>query len=384
MSEQKRIYLDNAATSWPKPESVYDAIDQYQRGNGMPIGRSTGQQADELSGMVLRLRQRIQKLVQGTHCHTLFSCNGTDSLNLAIHGTIRAGDHVVTTVAEHNSVLRPLRFLEEKGVLTVTRVECDSIGKIDAQEILSAIRPETRLVAMIHCSNVTGAINDIATVGRSLRDEKTLLLVDAAQSIGCAEIEFDAAGIDLLAAPGHKGLFGPLGTGVLVASKKGQGAMQPFRQGGTGASSDSDRHPLEFPEGYEPGNHNVPGLVGLNAGIEFLEQTGIDEIRSRKSSLASAFMEQLQQIDKVEIIAAATDKSSGIVSFNLPVMASELAVILDSSFGIQIRAGFHCASLIHNRIGCPDGCARVSFSYFNSMDDVQVAAKAIGEIAKAF
>lgn len=384
MSNQKRIYLDNAATSWPKPESVLQAMDQYNRENGMPLGRTSGSRADDISRRVAQLRLRIQQLVGAPSAKTLFTFNGTDALNLAIHGTLRPGDHVVTTVVEHNSVLRPLRYLEDQGIISVDRVECDPKGVCDPSDVINACRPNTSLVAMIHCSNVTGTLQDVQPVGDFLRKHSALFLVDAAQSLGSAEIDFDQAGIDLLASPGHKGLWGPLGTGVLVASQKAQQKLRPIRQGGTGVSSDSDLHPSGFPDAFEAGNHNVPGLIGLCEGLKFIEEVGVKDIGYKKEQLASEFAERLSGIEGVRLLPSSGDRHSGIVSFTGPLPPSDLAVILDSSYQIQIRAGFHCASLLHSRIGSEEGCARVSFGYSHSRDDVEIAAQAVREIVQAF
>lgn len=384
MPSSDRIYLDNAATTWPKPEAVYAAVDSYLRTNGMPWGRTTGTEGEQISRTVAQLRVRIQQLVEASQAQTVFTLNATDALNLAIQGTLRPGDHVVTSVAEHNSVLRPLRTLEEGGKISVSRVECDALGQVPAERVLDAVRPSTRLVALTHCSNVTGVTNDIEAVGRELRSTETLFLVDAAQSLGARWIDFDRCGIDFLAAAGHKGLLGPLGTGLLVVSSRGQSELQPIRQGGTGRSSDSDHHPVEFPEGYEPGNLNVPGLVGLDAGLDFILGEGVEAIGLHKQRLGQRFAERISGIRGIQLVAADQAGAAGIVSFNLPLAASELAAILDSHFRIQIRAGFHCASLLHPRLGTHAGCARISFGYFNTEEHVESAARAIQEIAKAF
>lgn len=384
MNSHRRIYLDNAATSWPKPESVYRSVEDYMRNNGSGLGRTTGADATDLSGVVSRLREAIKQLVGSKKSAVLFTFNGTDSLNMAIHGCLESGDHVITSAAEHNSVLRPLRFLEDSGKIQVTRIPCDANGRVEPREVLEQVGPRTKLVALTHCSNVTGVINPVKEIGQNLADSQTLFLVDAAQSLGTHPIDFDDAQIDLLASPGHKGLYGPLGTGILAVSPKAQQILRPVRQGGTGASSESDVHPISYPEGFEAGNHNVPGLIGLNAGVEFLAEVGINRIAEHKAQLVHRFLEKVGQCSGIELVAEGQGASSGIVSFNLPLPATELAAILDSSFGIQIRAGYHCASLIHPYIGTSTGCARISFGYFNTEQDADQVADALIEISKAF
>ncbi|MEC9092529.1 MAG: aminotransferase class V-fold PLP-dependent enzyme [Planctomycetota bacterium] len=379
MSE--RIYLDNAATSWPKPESVYRAVDHYLRHNGSTLGRTTSSLSSETQSRVDRLRHQIRTLAAASTAECLFTFNGTDSLNLAIQGTLGPGDHVVTTVAEHNSVLRPLRMLEERTGIEVTRLACDSCGRVSPDDIKKNLKANTKLVAVIHCSNVTGGLNDLEAIGAVARSTEALFLVDAAQSFGSQEIGFDRCGIDLLASPGHKGLMGPLGTGILLVSERAQSRLQPVRQGGTGASSDSDQHPTSFPEGFESGNANVPGLIGLQAGVEYVSEQGVAKIAKKKMELASVFTEGISRAQGIRLAESPGTRESGIVSFNLQVAPAEVAMVLDTSFGIQVRAGYHCASLIHPYTETPQGCVRVSFGCWNEVAEAESAAQALCEIA---
>ncbi|MEE2640491.1 MAG: aminotransferase class V-fold PLP-dependent enzyme [Planctomycetota bacterium] len=384
MKSPSRIYLDNAATSWPKPERVYQAVDGYQRSNGCTLGRTTGQLSGDLSRSVEQLRSRLRQLLGAPRAAVLFTMNGSDSLNLAIHGLVRPGDHVLTTTAEHNSVLRPLRTLEDRGMIEVTRLECDSLGRVEAARVDRAVRPDTRLVCITHCSNVTGAKNDLCSIGERLKSRQALLLVDAAQSVGSAEIAMEDWGIDLMACPGHKGLLGPLGTGVLMVGQRAETELQPVRQGGTGASSESDQHPQGFPEAFEVGNHNMPGLIGLREGVEHVMETGVQEIARTKRELARQFVESCREVPGIRFFSELETLDSGIVSFNVGIESHELATVLDSAFGIQIRAGYHCASLIHPYIGSSGGCARMSFGCLNTMDEAGAAADAIRNIVESF
>src|SRR6267142_3266434 len=270
-----RLYLDNAATSWPKPEAVYRAVDDYQRRLGAPAGRGSYAEAAETERIVVSCRKKVGALMGATDpSRIVFTQNGTDSLNLALHGLLRPNDHVVTTVCEHNSVLRPLRFLAEHRGVTTTYVTCDGQGYVDPDAIRQAITPKTRLIAMIHASNVTGAIQPAEAIGRIAGERGVFYLLDAAQSLGHLPINVASLGCHMLAAPGHKGLLGPLGTGVLYLAPGIEQHLLPLRQGGTGTQSDEDRQPDTLPHRYEAGNLNVPGIVGLEAGVSHVAELG--------------------------------------------------------------------------------------------------------------
>src|SRR6185312_814214 len=244
MTQPRRIYLDNAATTWPKPETVYDAVDHYQREIGAPNGRSGYREAQESNRIVERARQGVADLIGAEDpSYIILGLNCSDMLNMAIRGMVRPGDHVVTTVCDHNSVLRPLRMLRETAGVEVTYVPCDSEGLVSPDDVKAAIRPSTRLVAVNHASNVTGAIQPIEEIGRIVKATDALFLVDAAQSLGHVPLDVRSSYADWLAAPGHKGLLGPLGTGVLFIRSGVEHEVQPLRYGGTGTQSDEDRQP---------------------------------------------------------------------------------------------------------------------------------------------
>ena len=289
MPPKPRIYLDNAATSWPKPEAVYDAVDRYQREIGAPNGRSGYREAQESNRIVERARRGVAELIGAADpSQIVFGFNGTDVLNIAIRGIVRPGDHVVTTVCDHNSVLRPLRDLHETADVAVTYVPCDGEGFVSPDDVRAALRPNTRLVAVNHASNVTGAIQPIEEIGRVVRESDALFLVDAAQSLGHVPIDVRKFEVDLLAAPGHKGLLGPTGHRRAL-HPPGRGARaRPLRCGGTGTQSDEDRQPDVLPDKYEPGNHNLPGLAGLAAAAEFLQRNTIEAIHAHHAELTAA------------------------------------------------------------------------------------------------
>jgi cysteine desulfurase / selenocysteine lyase len=381
-----RIYLDNAATSWPKPEAVYRAVDRYQREIGGPNGRSGYREALEANRLVERARRGVAKLIGATDpLHVVFGCNGTDVLNLAIRGSVRPGDHVVTTVCDHNSVLRPLRAMREQHDVTVTYVPCDGRGLISPDDVRAALRPNTRLVAVVHASNVTGAIQPIAGIGTIVRESEALFLVDAAQSLGHVPIDVGHLEVDLLAAPGHKGLLGPLGTGVLYLRPGVEQELEPLRYGGTGTQSDEDRQPEVLPDKYEPGNHNMLGLAGLAAAAEFLQQQTVEAIEAHHAKLAARLLERLRAIEGVTIHGPKTtaDRTS-VVSITVDGYdPQELAAMLEVSHRIQCRAGLHCAPRMHESLGTSGSGGTVRFSpgYATTLDNVDAVTRAVEEIA---
>jgi len=385
-----RIYLDNAATTWPKPEAVYQAVDEYQRRIGCSPGRSTYADALAADRVVLEARLAVARWLRvGQADHVLFAFNGTDALNMALRGMIRPGDHVVTTIADHNSVLRPLRWLAEQYGVRVDYVACDSEGFVELDALRSKLNRATRLVAVNHGSNVTGTLQRLeAIVDAVRRHSSAMVLVDAAQSLGHVPLFPEEIGIDLLAAPGHKGLLGPAGTGILYVRPGLEEELVPLRFGGTGSRSDEDRQPDEWPDRYEPGNPNTPALAGLIKGIEYLEQRGLDDLRAHEVTLTQRLIDGLHAIPGVEVYGPknAADRV-GVVSINVKGLSPhELAAILDGQFHIQVRAGIHCAPLIHRRLGTLErgGAVRFSLGPFNTLEHVEAAIAAVGQIAQHF
>lgn len=382
-----RLYLDQAATSWPKPDGVYQAVDEYQRRLGVAAGRSAYVEAVEVSQRVARARAAVARLLGAESPRRIaFAFNGTDALNMAIHGALARGGHVITTVAEHNSVLRPLRSLEVAGRIAVTRVAVDRQGVVRADELRRALRPETKLIAVTHASNVTGAIQPAAEIGRLAREAGVLFLLDAAQTAGEMPIDVRQLNVDLLATPGHKGLLGPLGTGVLYLRPGIEDHLESVRQGGTGTSSESDRQPDEMPEKFEAGNLNVPGILGLGAGVEWLLERGVERVRGDAVAHTGLFVQRLKAIAAITVYGPETAAERvGLVSFNLlGIEPQELAAILDSPFGIQCRAGLHCAPLMHAALGTlgTGGTVRASFGPFTTLEEIERAAAAVAQIAE--
>ena len=386
MTQPDRIYLDNAATSWPKPDSVYAAVDHYQRELGSPAGRSFYREAAEVERMIDQARRAVADLLGVDQPNRIvFTANGTDSLNLAIHGILRSGDHAITSVVEHNSVLRPLRFLEEHHGVKVTRVGCDGRGVVDPDAIARAIGRRTKMIVLVHASNVTGALQPVAEVGKIAREHGVLFLVDAAQSLGHRPVDAKQLGADLLAAPGHKGLLGPLGTGILYVGPRVEEQMTSVRQGGTGTESQQDRQPDSLPDKYEAGNHNVPGIVGLGAGLVFLQNQGLDAIARHDAQLTGRLLEGLSDIRGVVIHGPAdASKQAGVVSITLTGYdPQEAASMLDAAHRIQVRPGLQCAPLMHQSLGTAVGGGTVRFSLgpFTTDRQIDTAVSAVSELA---
>lgn len=384
-----RIYLDNAATTWPKPESVYESVDRWMRDNGAAAGRAAYDEAGETDRLVDAARRDTARLLGVADPRRIvFTLNGTDSLNLAIHGLIRPGDHVVTTVCEHNSVLRPLKQLEELRGVAVTHVGCNEHGIVSTDDVLKAVNSKTRFVVLTAASNVTGALQPL-DVGEELRRRDIPLVVDAAQAVGEVPFNLDADEpcCDILAAPGHKGLLGPLGSGILYVRPGLEDRLRSVRTGGTGSESQSLRQPSKMPDRYESGNLNVPAVVGLGAGVRYLLNRGIAAVREHAVALTTRLLEGTAGLDGVRVVGPPSAEARvGVVSFTIRGYdPQELAAGLATAYGIQVRAGLQCAPLMHKALKTDSlgGTLRVSFGPFNTTEDVDVLVTAIRELAAA-
>jgi len=386
MPPAHRIYLDNAATSFPKPEAVYNAVDDYNRRLGVAVGRSAYQQALEVQGVVDRCRKRAAELLGAKSLERIiFTFNGTDSLNLALHGLLETGDHVVTSTLEHNSVLRPLRELKIRRRVETTYVEADRTGRIEPAALRAAIRPNTKLIALLHASNVTGTVQPIADVGEIARQAGVVFLVDAAQSAGHLPIDLKDLPVDLLACPGHKGLLGPLGTGLLCIRPGLEDRLRSLRQGGTGSNSEDDRQPESLSDKYESGNHNAPGLFGLEASLAYLQDRGVQAVRAHERNMTARLLEGMAKVAGLTMYGPdGADGRVGVISVNVSDYEPQiLASILDENFGIQTRAGLHCAPGVHRCLGtlAGGGTVRLSSGPFTTTDEVDAAIRAFQEIA---
>lgn len=311
----------------------------------------------------------------------VFTKNTTEALNLGLKGVLHAGDHVITTSMEHNSVLRPLKSMESAGIITQSVIRADREGMIHPIDIEKAIRPETKMIAVTAASNVTGTKMPLTELGRIARRKGILFLVDGAQGAGTMEINVEELGIDLLAFPGHKGLLGPLGTGGLYVSR--DVSLKTFCEGGTGTESKSRVQPKEFPEGYEAGTINAPGIIGLGAAAEFVKKIGVDVIAQYEEELIAFIDEKLDNMQAVTRYGPDADKKTGITLFNIAgITAEEATSILGNEYGIAVRGGYHCAGLAHKTIGTWDrGGIRVSVGPFNTKKHMEKLADAVWKIS---
>jgi cysteine desulfurase / selenocysteine lyase len=363
------IYLDNAATSWPKPPQVAAEMARFLTEDGANPGRAGYRMGLAASRILDAVRLKLTRLVDADRPERTILCpNCTDALNMAIKGVLCEGDHVVTTDLEHNSVLRPLAALAERGFIEVTWVPPDGAGIIDPDAIRRALRPRTRLVAVTHASNVTGLIQPIEEIGARVRAHGALYLVDAAQSAGVVELSVKRAHIDLLALSGHKALLGPMGTGVLVVGERAE--PRPWREGGTGGDSTSPTQPREYPHALEAGTPNAVGLAGLNAAFDALAPA---DTLAHEQQLLGRLLQGLQALDGVRVMGdTAAARRVGTLSFTVSWMRpEELGAILDESFDIAVRAGLHCAPRAHQALGTfPDGAVRVSPGCFTRPEEI--------------
>jgi cysteine desulfurase family protein len=376
------IYLDNAATSFPKPESVYQALDRFARTDLANPGRAGHKMALAAERILDDARHLLNQLFHGEGPERfIFTLNCTDALNMAFKGVLAPGDHVITTDLEHNSVSRPLRAMELAGKITLTRLGADGGGTIDPDAIRRALTPRTRLIAQTHASNVLGTVQPIADIGTIAREHEVLFLVDAAQTAGVLPIDIQAANIDLLAFPGHKSLFGPTGTGALYVGPAA--VVGAWREGGTGGDSSSETQPRDYPYFLEGGTPNVLGVAGLAAGIHYVAEQGLDKIHRHEVELCERLWRRLDEIGGYEVFGHREyARRVGTLSFrseSLP--AAELGGILDQAFDIAVRPGLHCAPYIHRNIGTfPDGAVRASPGAFTTAADIDRLAEALAEI----
>ena len=379
------LYFDNAATTWPKPPETLQAMIRYQETVGGSPGRSAHRLSIEAARIVYDTREAVADVLGiDDPFRIAFTKNATEGLNIAIQGILKPGDHCVTSGMEHNSVMRPLRAMEAKGV-DITVVPCQRDGALNPTDVEAAIRPETRLIVLIHASNITGTLMPVAEVGAIARRRGIPLLVDAAQTAGALPINVNAMNIDLLAFTGHKSLFGPQGTGGLYIRQGLDEQIAPLMMGGTGSRSEFEEQPEFMPDKYESGTQNAIGLAGLGAGIGFIRKAGVEAIRQKEMALTRAFLEGAGSLPGVHLYGPReAEKRTAVVSFNIDGMVpSETAMRLDEDYGILCRPGLHCAPLAHRTAGTfPQGTVRFSFGYYNTLDQVQTALKAIEEISR--
>ncbi|MEW5720060.1 MAG: aminotransferase class V-fold PLP-dependent enzyme [Chloroflexota bacterium] len=380
------IYLDNAATSFPKPDAVIRAMSNFlERAGGNP-GRSGHRLSIEAGRIVYDAREAIAELFHARDpLRVIFTLNATHALNLALRGILRPGDRVVTTGIEHNAVMRPLRALERADVRVIV-VPCARDGSLDLDAMYRAVEPGTRLVVVNHASNVVGTILPIAEIARIAHAAGALILVDAAQTAGVLPIDIAAMKIDLLAFTGHKGLYGPPGTGGLVLGENVDAAtLEPLWRGGTGSRSEFEEQPDDLPDKFESGTPNGVGIAGLGAGVRFVLERDVDAIRAHEVALTQMLVEGLRAISGVVVHGTGdAELQTATVSFTVAHRrVSEIGLRLDEEFGVLCRVGLHCAPAAHRTIDTfPQGTVRLASSVFTTEEDIRVALDAVRRIVQ--
>jgi cysteine desulfurase/selenocysteine lyase len=379
------IYLDNAATSWPKPPEVTAAMTRFLSEIGANPGRSGHRLSIEAARTVYAAREAVAELINlDDPLRVIFGHNATEALNLALYGLLRPGDHVITSAIEHNAVMRPLRDLERHGV-AVTVVACAVDGTLDPERIAAALRPETALIVVTHASNVTGTLLPVATIGHIARQHGVLLLVDAAQTAGAYPIDLEADAIDLLAFTGHKALLGPMGMGGLAIGPRVDVArLRPLKRGGTGSRSEEEEQPDFLPDRLESGTPNAVGLAGLSAGIGWIRARGLDAIHAHERRQTAALLDGLEAIDGVTVFGPRDpDRQTATVAFAIDGLSpSDAGLRLDEEHGVLCRVGLHCAPAAHRTLGTfPRGTIRFSASVFTTDDEIEQALAAVRHLA---
>ncbi|MDX8335802.1 aminotransferase class V-fold PLP-dependent enzyme [Candidatus Cetobacterium colombiensis] len=367
-------YFDNSATSCPKPEEVYKAVEAGIKDYNANPGRAGHRKALESGKKIYEVREKIAKFFNiENSLNIAFTANATESLNFAIKGGIPTGSHVITTNFEHNSVLRPLFYMQDEKEVSLTFVNT-------YKEIEENIKSSTKAIVVNHISNVNGTVQDIEKIGKICKKYNLLFILDASQSAGYIDIDMERDNIDILCLTGHKSLFGIQGIGA-ICLKEGVKII-PVLEGGTGSFSKLSRQPKEMPELLEAGTPNTPGILSLGAGIDFINRIGLNKIKEHEDILTKRFIKRLRNIDKIKLYESFTENQGPVISLNIEgIESSDLAQILDEEFGILVRAGYHCAPLAHRTMGTYEtGTVRFSFGYFNTEEEIDYALDALKNI----
>ena len=382
----ERTYLDNASTTFPKPKSVADAVYTYMTSVGSNINRGCYDSAYDVEELVFETRQMLAELFNGGDCkNVVFTKNVTESLNVILKGFLKPGDHVLVSSMEHNAMMRPIRQLERKGV-EFDRMPCDNQGNLKLDVVEAMIRPNTRAIAMMHASNVCGTVLDIEAVGEICHKHGLKFIVDCAQTAGVLPVDMEVMHIDALAFTGHKGLLGPQGIGGFILKEEMIGLIDPLLSGGTGSISHTEEIPDFMPDRFEPGTMNLPGILGLHAGLQWLQETGMKNIKNHELALTERMLAGLQELEAAGLIRILgrrdLENRTGVVSIQtLTKELSQAAFELDAEYGIQTRVGLHCAPSAHETLGTfPTGTIRFSFGWWNTAEQVDQALHALKEI----
>lgn len=378
------VYLDNAATSFPKPPAVAARMREYVEQIGASVSRGSYASAQQAELVTLRLRQRLCELFAFQSIpHAVLTPGNTWGLNLLLFGALRPGDHCLVSAMEHNAVMRPLGQLARRGV-TFDRIPCDRKGRLQIGQIESLLRENTRLVLLAHASNVSGTVQDVQAVGEICRARGIPFALDAAQTAGHVPIDFEALGLSALSVPGHKGLLGPQGIGALLLRPDFAEMLEPLVSGGTGSVSDSEEVPAYFPDRLEPGTPNLPGIFGWEAALDYLQQVTIPAVQAHDCALSQRFLNGLRTIPGASLVGPDTAEGRvGVFSLDFPGKDNaEVAVSLEERFGILTRCGLHCAPSAHRTLGTfPRGTVRLSFSWFTTESEVDRALEAISAVS---
>ena len=383
----KKIYLDQASTTYPKPECVAKAVYEYMTGNGSNINRGCYENAYDTEEVVLETRELLCELFDGPDCkNVVFTKNVTESLNVVLKGFLKPGDHVLVSSMEHNAVMRPIRQLEKNGV-EFDRVPCSEQGELKLQSMEALLRQNTKAVVMMHASNVCGTILPLKEVGAFCKTHGLKFIADCAQTAGTMPISMKEMNIDILCFTGHKGLYGPQGIGGFILQEEMISEMTPLLSGGTGSISHTEEIPEFMPDRFEPGTMNLPGIFGLNSALSWINKVGIENIYNKERTLTRLFLEEIGKLDpkgeKIKLVGKKTEEGrTAVVSIQTPGRdVSEVAYLLDKNYGIMTRVGLHCAPSAHQTLGTyPTGTVRFSFGYFNTEEEVLFAVKALEEI----
>lgn len=376
------IYLDNAATSYPKPREVVDAVCDFMINNGTSSGRGSYQKAMESDFLIYNARKEIGSLFNfDDPKKVIFTSNVTESLNMAIRGLVKSGDNVITSSLEHNAVWRCLKTLEKEINISITKIKANNFGETDIEDLKQNIKDNTSLIVFTQASNVLGTIQPIKEIGDIARKHKIPFLVDAAQSAGVLPIDVKNDNIDILAFTGHKSLLGPMGTGGLIINCEYN--INPLTAGGTGGDSSYEYQPNYYPNKLEAGTLNVSGIVGLSEGVKFIKNKGIINIYNKEKELVKYALDKLKTVKNIEIYGPKdSEKIVGVISFNIKeVTPEDIAYELDNKYNIMVRSGLHCAPNAHQLMGTKEtGTLRIGIGYFNEKEDIDKLVKALNEI----
>jgi cysteine desulfurase / selenocysteine lyase len=384
---QRRLYFDNAATSFPKPREVLLAINAYAEELGASPGRGAYREARASGELVESTRKALARLLNVDDARQIvFTLNATDALNLAIHGILRQGDHAITTALDHNSVLRPYQELWARGRISQTVVKCDPrTGVVDLDELRRSLRHNTRLISVAHGSNVTGTLQPLRDIVALAKENGSFVLVDAAQSLGHVPFDTKKFDVDFVAFPGHKALLGPSGTGGLYLKRGMEKQLATLREGGTGTRSEQAIQPDFLPDRYEPGSHNALGIAGLGAALAWIEEQGLARLRAHELSLMARFLDGLSSLKNIELFGPRKPEER-VAVFSLRLQGyspDDVSRLLEERYGILTRSGLHCAPFAHRTIGTYErgGTTRLSFGPTHTKDDIDEALAALSELS---